>query len=93
MRLVAKKCFLKKIFKNLDMDKVLVMKFGGASVEHPESFDRVADIVLSKKALFHKIAIVISAMGNTTDDLLKLAMKVNPDPPTRELDMLITVGE
>lgn len=75
------------------MNEILIMKFGGASVESAESFDRVADIILARKAHFQNIAIVVSAMGNTTDELLKLAYKVNADPPRRELDMLITVGE
>lgn len=75
------------------MDPVLVMKFGGASVASPENFDIAADIIISKKLFYKNILIVVSAMGNTTEDLLLLARKVNPNPPKRELDMLITVGE
>ncbi|HEY4832960.1 MAG TPA: aspartate kinase [Waddliaceae bacterium] len=67
------------------------MKFGGASVATPEHFSRIADLILSKK---HKrLVIVASAMGNTTDQLIALAKEVNPDPPRREYDMLVTVGE
>ena len=69
------------------------MKFGGAAIAEPSSFDRVVDIIACQMAFFKKIAIVVSAMGNTTDDLFELAYKVNPNPPKRELDMLVTVGE
>lgn len=69
------------------------MKFGGASVASPESFDRVADIIIARGASHSQIAVVVSAMGDTTDELISLAKKVNPDPPRREMDMLITVGE
>jgi aspartate kinase len=74
-------------------NKVLVLKFGGAAVREPENFSQVADIIAQKREVYQNIAIVVSAMGNTTDELLKLATRVNPDPPRRELDMLITVGE
>jgi aspartate kinase len=75
------------------MTKTLVMKFGGASVASPEHFSRVADIIISKKREYQRIAVVISAMGNTTNDLISLAQQVNPSPPHRELDMLVSVGE
>ncbi|WP_098039179.1 aspartate kinase [Estrella lausannensis] len=75
------------------MEKVLVMKFGGASVAAPESFERVAEIIMERRTQYHNIAVVVSAMGDTTDELISLARKVNPNPPKREMDMLITVGE
>jgi len=74
-------------------NQVLVLKFGGSAVAEPENFSQVADIIAQKREVYKNIAIVVSAMGNTTDELLRLAKKVNPDPPRRELDMLITVGE
>ncbi len=71
----------------------LVMKFGGASVSTIEHFLKVAEIIVERAKIFPCIAVVVSAMGNTTDELLALAKKVNPDPPRREQDMLISVGE
>lgn len=69
------------------------MKFGGASVATPQSFARIADIIAARKQETAHVVVVVSAMGNTTDDLLKLAHQVNPRPPRRELDMLVSVGE
>ncbi|BBH54127.1 aspartate kinase [Fluviispira sanaruensis] len=73
--------------------KCIVLKFGGASVRSPESFSSIADIILQRKKEYERVVVVVSAMGSTTDDLIALAMKVNPNPPRRELDMLISVGE
>src|SRR3990167_9648845 len=70
-----------------------VMKFGGASVAKPEHFLKIADLIIHQATLDTQIAVVISAMGNTTDELLELARKVHPNPPTREQDMLVSVGE
>lgn len=69
------------------------MKFGGASVATPESFLKIAEIVIQRSLPHQKIVVVVSAMGNTTDQLLELAKKVHPNPPTREQDMLVSVGE
>lgn len=71
----------------------LVMKFGGASVANPEGFSRIADIIIARLKIYPKIVVVISAMGDTTNQLVALAKKVNADPPRREYDMLLTVGE
>jgi aspartate kinase len=71
----------------------LVMKFGGAAVATPEQFSKIAEIILSKLKENPKIVVVVSAMGDTTDQLISLAKKVNPNPPRREMDMLISVGE
>ncbi len=68
-----------------------VMKFGGASVASTQSFARIADLILSGQG--EQTIVVVSAMGNTTDQLLKLAREVHPHPPRRELDMLISTGE
>ncbi len=69
------------------------MKFGGASVKSPDSFARLAELVIQKSADYSRIAIVISAMGGMTDQLIALAKQVHPHPPRREYDMLVSVGE
>lgn len=71
----------------------LVMKFGGAAVSTPEHFAHIADIIIAKRAEYSRIVVVVSAMGETTDQLIQLAKQVNPHPPQREYDMLISVGE
>lgn len=71
----------------------IIMKFGGAALSAAESFGRVANLVLERRKEYPNIVIVVSAMGETTDQLLNLAKQIHPEPPRRELDMLITVGE
>ncbi|MGV8850475.1 MAG: aspartate kinase [Propionibacteriaceae bacterium] len=71
----------------------VVQKFGGSSVADAESIKRVARRIVQTKKLGHDIVVVISAMGDTTDELLDLAQQVSPQPPARELDMLLTAGE
>lgn len=71
----------------------IVMKFGGASVATPEQFSKIADIIIKKREQFQHVVVVVSAMGDTTNHLIELSHKVNPDPPRREYDMLVTVGE
>jgi aspartate kinase len=73
--------------------KTLVMKFGGASLVNCECFSSIAEIILNRMQEFSRIAVVVSAMGDTTNQLIELAKKVHPDPPRREYDMLLTVGE
>lgn len=73
--------------------KRLVLKFGGASVASPEKFSLIADLIIQRLSQVDQIVVVVSAMGNTTDELLKLARLVHPSPPKREQDMLISVGE
>ena len=75
------------------MKRSLVLKFGGASVAQPESFAKVAAIIAEKTKIYDNLIVVVSAMGNTTNELLALAAKVHKEPPKRELDMLLTVGE
>lgn len=72
---------------------MLVMKFGGASVAASESFSKIADLIIEKMKLDSEIVVVISAMANTTDQLHELAFKVHPNPPRRELDMMVSAGE
>jgi aspartate kinase len=72
---------------------LVVQKYGGSSVANAERIKRVAErIVAARKAGFD-VAVVVSAMGDTTDELLDLAHQVSPLPPGRELDMLLTSGE
>lgn len=72
---------------------MLVMKFGGASVATPESFAKIADLIIERAKLDSQIVVVVSAMANTTDQLHELAHRVHPNPPRRELDMMVSVGE
>lgn len=83
-----------KIGHNIIMDSqpIIVLKFGGAAVSQIEQFAHIAEIIL-KKSLRAKVVAVVSAMGDTTDQLLALSRKVHPNPPAREQDMLISVGE
>ncbi|RRD50719.1 aspartate kinase [Arachnia propionica] len=71
----------------------IVQKFGGSSVADAESIKRVARRIARTRADGHEVIIVISAMGDTTDELMDLALKVSPRPKSRELDMLLTTGE
>lgn len=73
--------------------KTLIMKFGGASLRQPELFSEISDLILLRHREYPRIVVVVSAMGDTTDQLLSLAKRVHPAPPTRELDMLISTGE
>lgn len=71
----------------------IVLKFGGAAMENIERFSKVASLIAKRKMQYSRVAVVVSAMGKTTDELMKLAQKVHPHPPKREQDMLISVGE
>lgn len=73
--------------------KTLVMKFGGAAVATPQQFSHIADLIISRRQEFSRVVVVVSAMGGTTDQLIDLAKQVHPNPPQREYDMLISVGE
>ncbi len=70
-----------------------VMKFGGSSVGDTERMQRVAKRVVEKQEDGHQVMVVVSAMGDTTDDLIDQAKLLNNDPPLREMDMLMTTGE
>ena len=72
---------------------VIVQKYGGSSVADVERLRRVAERVMRTRRLGHDVVVVVSAMGDTTDDLLALAKRVSPNPDRRELDMLLTAGE
>ncbi len=72
---------------------VVVQKYGGSSVSDAEAIKRVARRIVETQRAGNKVCVVVSAMGDTTDDLLDLAEQVTPNPPGRELDMLLTAGE
>jgi aspartate kinase len=72
---------------------IVVQKYGGSSVADVEKIRRVAQRVKAKREAGYQVVVVVSAMGDTTDDLLSLAKQVSADPPRRELDMLLTCGE
>ena len=72
---------------------LIVQKYGGSSVADAASIKRVARRIVDTKARGNSVVVVVSAMGDTTDDLRDLAQQVSPLPPARELDMLLTAGE
>ena len=72
---------------------IVVQKYGGSSVASPEHVKRVARRVVETRRDGHDVVVVVSAMGDTTDELLALASAVSENPERRELDMLLTVGE
>ena len=71
----------------------IVAKFGGSSVADAASIKRVAARIVAAKQAGNEVVVVISAMGDTTDELMDLALQVSPQPQPRELDMLLTTGE
>ena len=71
----------------------LVMKFGGTSVGNPERLTKVAKRIVSAKEAGGRVVAVLSAMGDTTDELVDLAHQISPRPKPRAMDMLISVGE
>jgi aspartate kinase len=72
---------------------LIVQKYGGTSVATPERINAVADRIVSTRQAGNDLVVVVSAMGHTTDELVTLAQAVTPDPPAREMDMLLTAGE
>ena len=72
---------------------LIVQKFGGTSVAGPDRIRAVAEHVVGTRAEGHDVLVVVSAMGKTTDELIRLAHELSPEPPGRELDMLVTAGE
>ena len=72
---------------------LIVQKYGGSSVSDAERIKRVAERIVTARKAGHEVVVVVSAMGDTTDELLDLASQVSPVPPGRELDMLLTAGE
>jgi len=72
---------------------IVVQKYGGSSVADVDRLRSVADRVMRTRRLGHDVVVVVSAMGDTTDDLLALARTISLNPDRRELDMLLTAGE
>jgi aspartate kinase len=72
---------------------LIVQKYGGSSVADAEGMKRVAARIVATKKAGNQVVVVVSAMGDTTDELIDLANQVSPIPPGRELDMLLTAGE
>ena len=71
----------------------MVQKYGGSSVADAERIKRVAERIVATRKAGNDVCVVVSAMGDTTDELIDLAHRVSPLPPGRELDMLLTSGE
>ena len=72
---------------------IVVQKYGGSSVADAAGIKRVAQRIVATRKAGHDVVVVVSAMGDTTDELRDLAEQVTPLPPPRELDMLLTAGE
>ena len=72
---------------------VIVQKYGGSSVADVQKLKAVAARVMQTRVQGHDVVVVVSAMGDTTDELLTLAKQVSPNPDRRELDMLLSAGE
>jgi aspartate kinase len=72
---------------------VIVQKYGGSSVADVSKLRRVAERVMRTRAQGHDVVVIVSAMGDTTDELLTMAKQVSPNPERRELDMLLSAGE
>ena len=72
---------------------LIVQKYGGSSVADAASVQRVAARVVATRRAGNDVCVVVSAMGDTTDELIDLAQQVTVDPPSREMDILLTAGE
>lgn len=75
------------------MKDIIVQKFGGTSVADTEKIKKVADAVIREKNLGNDVVVVVSAMGHTTDYLVKMASEISATPSAREMDMLLSTGE
>ncbi|APU12309.1 MULTISPECIES: aspartate kinase [Actinoalloteichus] len=72
---------------------LVVQKYGGSSVQSADRIKRVAERIVETRNAGNDVVVVCSAMGDTTDEMLELAKQVSPNPPEREMDMLLTAGE
>src|SRR5580658_7185027 len=72
---------------------ILVQKYGGACLETPQKVLAVAGALAELHGRGHRLVVIVSALGKTTDELVKMAYQVSPHPNRRELDMLLTAGE
>ncbi len=75
------------------MRKIIVQKFGGTSVADTDKIKNVARTVIKEKQNGNDVVVVVSAMGHTTDYLVKMAKDLSPNPSSREMDMLLSTGE
>jgi aspartate kinase len=75
------------------MNKLIVKKFGGTSVANAERIEAVADLVAKSVEEGNEVVVVLSAMGESTDELIKLSKDINPNPDLREYDALVSTGE
>jgi len=75
------------------MGKLIVQKFGGSSVANVERIQNVARRIVNYKRKGNGLVVVVSAMGDTTDEIIDLANKITDNPPEREMDMLLSTGE
>jgi len=75
------------------MKKIVVQKFGGTSVADTDKIKRVANAVIREKELGNDVVVVVSAMGHTTDYLVKMAKEITENPSARAMDMLLSTGE
>ena len=75
------------------MNKLIVKKFGGTSVANAERIEAVADLVAKSVEEGNEVVTVLSAMGKSTDELIKLSKDINPNPDLREYDALVSTGE
>src|SRR6202045_4269130 len=74
-------------------NSIIVQKYGGACLETPAKIRAVASSLADLHSRGHRVVAIVSAMGKTTDELVKMAYQVSPHPNRRELDMLLTTGE
>lgn len=72
---------------------LIVQKYGGSSVANAERITNVANRIIETKKEGNQVVVIVSAMGDSTDELIEIAKKVNPNPPKREMDMLVSTGE
>jgi len=72
---------------------IIVQKYGGSSIANAERIKNVAKRIVKTKNQGNSVIVVVSALGDTTDNLLKMAHEITPSPPERELDMLLATGE
>lgn len=72
---------------------LIVQKYGGTSVATPKHIKRVARRIVKEKQANNRVIVVVSAIGKTTDDFIKMAHQISQHPPEREMDMLLSVGE
>jgi aspartate kinase len=71
---------------------IIVQKYGGACLETPAKIRAVASSLADLHSRGHRVVAIVSAMGKTTDELVKMAYQVSPHPNRRELDMLLSVN-